>query len=382
MTRPPRQPNASALATKRPTAARVTQTAPATRLVPGVARLQVHECATAAYSLIDSEPTAYHAPFVGCISGKEDCCPFIPKATANAGTLAGEYSPFQTASGARNPQENRGKGVCAGDYTLISGQCCPSGYIPWTTLLGDQTPCFSSMTATMTPPPISSNTAAPASKSTMAITGALFAVTFPPTQSDDSGGLSTGAIAGIVVGVAAGILAMIALSILLCRRRKQSKHLKSLKSELRNSYFARDEGRSEVPTTPMSMQGNDGQLGLHRREVSLGAMSMGVGRGGGVPRRCPSAALKDQPHSSSQFSSPEVGELAIAPAAEERDDTFSPPSSGSSHPQELHGIHEVQLARPQRLSRGYARIVHTTNSTGSNGSVHGEPSESRLAELP
>jgi hypothetical protein len=234
----------------------------------------------------------------------------------------------------------------------------------------------------MTPPPDSSNAGAPVSKSTRAITGALFAVTFPPTQSDDdSGGLPAGAIIGIVVGVAAGILALIALSILLCRRRKQSKQLKNLKSELGNSYFDRGEGTSEVPTTPMSMQGNDGQLGLHRNEVSLGAMSMGVGRAG-VPRRYPSAAWKNQPHSSSPFSSPEIGELAVTPAAEERDDVFSAPSSGSSHPQELHGIHEVQLARPQRLSWGYARIVHTTNSTRSNRSVRSEHSEPRLAELP
>jgi hypothetical protein len=233
----------------------------------------------------------------------------------------------------------------------------------------------------MTPPPVSSNAGAAMAKSTIAITGALFAATFPPGQSDDdeSGGLSTGAIAGIVVGVAAGILTLIALCILLCRRRKQSKHLKSLKSELRNSYFARDEGRSEVPTTPMSMQGNEGQLGHHRREVSLGAMSMGRG---GVPRRYPSAMLKDKPHSSSQFSSPEVGESALTPAVEDRDEMLPPPSSGSSHAQEIHGIPEVQLARPQRLSRGYARIVHTTNLTGSNGSVHGEPAEPRLAELP
>ncbi|KAK0645587.1 hypothetical protein B0T16DRAFT_142726 [Cercophora newfieldiana] len=232
----------------------------------------------------------------------------------------------------------------------------------------------------MTPPPVSSNAGAPTSKTTMAITGALFAVTFPPEQSqDNSSGLSSGAIAGIVVGIAAGILALIGLCLLLYRRRKQTKHLRSLKSELRNSYFARDEGTSEVPTTPMSMHANDGQLGFHRREVSLGAMSLGRG---GVPRRYPSAVMKDHTNTSSQFSSPDVGDSAHTSAAEDRDDALTPPSSPGSHAQDVHGIHEVQLARPQRLSRGYARIVHTTNSTGSNASVHGEPSEPRQAEFP
>lgn len=214
----------------------------------------------------------------------------------------------------------------------------------------------------------------------MAITGALFAVTFPPEQSqDNSSGLSSGAIAGIVVGIAAGILALIGLCILFVKRRKQSKHLKSLKSELRNSYYARDEGTSEVPTTPMSMNGNDGQLGFHRRDISLGSVTLGHG---GVPRRYPSIVMKNHQNTSSQFSSPDVGEPALTPAVEEREDMLSPPSSPGSQVQDIHGIHEVQLARPQRLSRGYARIVHTTNSTGSNASVHGEPSEPRPVELP
>jgi len=229
----------------------------------------------------------------------------------------------------------------------------------------------------MTPPPTSPNAGAPTSKLTVAITGLLFAATFPP-QGDpqDDSGLSAGATAGIVVGVAAGILAFIGLSILLHRRRKQSKQLKSLKSELRNSYFARDEGRSEVPTTPMSLHANQRQLG---HQVSLGAISMARG---GVPRRYPSTALREQPSAPSHFSQPEVAELALTPAAEDRDNVLSPQSSPSTHAQDAHGVHEVQLARPQRLSRGYARIVHTTHSTtGSNGSVHGDSAEPRPAEL-
>lgn len=239
-----------------------------------------------------------------------------------------------------------------------------SGYTPWTALLGSQTPCFSSISATITPPPISSDLNTQTnSKPTVAVTGVVFAMTYPlPNNSSDEGGLSPGAIAGVVVGIAAGILAMIGIGIFIHRHRKHTKRLADLKSELRHSFYARNEGTSEVPTTPMTMRAGVDPNGT-RRQVSLGSMSLAQSEA----RRHVSTSAGEH-HSISRPAASHDAVHSLNTPTEERGDGSSRPSSPPSPAHELYGIHEVQLARPQRLSRGYARIVHT-HTQNSNGST-------------
>lgn len=55
--------------------------------------------------------------------------------------------------------------------------------------------------------------------------------------------------------------------------------------------------------------------------------------------------------------------------------------SGASSPvQESTGILEVQLARPERLSRGYARIVYNHQGSGSSIHTDGKSIRSNLTE--
>lgn len=186
----------------------------------------------------------------------------------------------------------------------------------------------------------------------MAITNGVLAGTYPlsDTQNGD-GGLSPGAIVGIVAGIAAGFLGIVGVGILIYRFNKHRKKLAALKSELRDSYYARDEGTSEVPT--LSIRPQDVQESATQREFSLGALS----RGHAEARDVPSAELKEQ-QGFSQLPSLEKGGSALS-QTDKRDVGLSPPSSPNSPVHTIHYTHEVQTARPQHMSRGHARIVHT-----------------------
>ncbi|KAK0714932.1 hypothetical protein B0H67DRAFT_229033 [Lasiosphaeris hirsuta] len=125
------------------------------RYAGGSNNFQVHHCATAEYQLIDGGATVYHAPVVVCINNKQCCCPFIPtQATTSDGNprhLQGAISSQACVAEQTTP------GHCATGYYTTSGRCCPSGYAPWSTLLGGQTSCFSPIDTTVTPPPLPSD---------------------------------------------------------------------------------------------------------------------------------------------------------------------------------------------------------------------------------
>lgn len=62
------------------------------------------------------------------------------------------------------------------------------------------------------------------------------------------------------------------------------------------------------------------------------------------------------------------------------DEGFTFDSGASSPVQESAGILEVQLARPERLSRGYARIVYNHQGSGSSIHTNGRSVRSNLTE--
>ncbi len=87
---------------------------PLGRLGPsGAGILQVHPCATAAYSLVDGGATMYHAPFVECIPDKQDCCPFLPAANPK---IVNDQKPMVETTSPSNYADR---------YYVVSGQCCP-----------------------------------------------------------------------------------------------------------------------------------------------------------------------------------------------------------------------------------------------------------------
>ncbi|KAH7380753.1 hypothetical protein BKA66DRAFT_129997 [Pyrenochaeta sp. MPI-SDFR-AT-0127] len=193
-------------------------------------------CATPDYTIIDG-PTAYWAPVVGCVGGKADCCPFdIPP------TVALEVAAVETGSASAGGGERGFPSAlspvqatlskCPDDYRSIGEGCCPSNYYPWSTAFGGQTPCYSTLRAAMTPPPVSGNIALDTSKPTSAIVNVVYAMQFPLKATPQKSGLATGAKIGI--GVGAGVIAAIfgVLMFLLARKHKQHKKDKKALEEM------------------------------------------------------------------------------------------------------------------------------------------------------
>ncbi|KAF1968878.1 hypothetical protein BU23DRAFT_601892 [Bimuria novae-zelandiae CBS 107.79] len=152
-------------------------------------------CSEPAYTIIDG-PTAVWMPVVGCISSKGDCCPTPPPSKnmdgpagqptgeaqggdaqggdAQGGDAQGGQAQGGQAQGGQaqgGQAQGGGKDIaqfpmsllpsqgtltgCPKDYHTIDGTaCCPSNYWLWSTTLGGQVPCYSSLAARMTPPPI------------------------------------------------------------------------------------------------------------------------------------------------------------------------------------------------------------------------------------
>ncbi|KAF2792591.1 hypothetical protein K505DRAFT_307414, partial [Melanomma pulvis-pyrius CBS 109.77] len=108
----------------------------------GSGKLLQGYCAQPDYTILDG-PTAYWAPVLGCVNDKSDCCPFnVPVQTSGGANIAG--FPSAVASLDR----------CPDDYHSIGNGCCPSNYLLWSTAFAGQTPCYSTLLAAITPPPI------------------------------------------------------------------------------------------------------------------------------------------------------------------------------------------------------------------------------------
>lgn len=142
---------------------------PVPQYITSTAKLLQGYCSEPAYTIIDG-PTAIWMPVVGCISSKADCCPTpTTDGGAAAPTRAGQSSgsgsgsggngPGGVQSGAQFPRSGLpSQGVltgCPDDYHTVGGTaCCPSSYWLWSTTLGGQVPCYSSLAANLKPPPI------------------------------------------------------------------------------------------------------------------------------------------------------------------------------------------------------------------------------------
>ncbi|EGS21541.1 uncharacterized protein CTHT_0034010 [Thermochaetoides thermophila DSM 1495] len=75
-------------------------------------------CATPEFTLIDDGPTAYYAAFVGCISGREECCPFQTRGVAPSIT---SRPCFPEPLNSRDAFMEH----CPSDYHKVHGHCCP-----------------------------------------------------------------------------------------------------------------------------------------------------------------------------------------------------------------------------------------------------------------
>ncbi len=97
----------------------------------GTGTLLTDHCATAQYTLIDYGPTASYVPFIGCIDGQPECCPFtpVPPSAHTTPTVSFQGIPA-AASPPVYPQPKNAKdaivNICPKDYSSVSGSCCPT----------------------------------------------------------------------------------------------------------------------------------------------------------------------------------------------------------------------------------------------------------------
>ena len=222
----------------------------------GTGTLLTDHCATAQYTLIDYGPTASYVPFIGCIDGQPECCPFtpVPPSAHTTPTVSVQGIPA-AASPPVYPQPKNAKdaivNTCPKDYSSVSGICCPtyvpppsmltrpltlvvSAYSPWTAALGGITPCYSTLPVTTPPPPETKAIAVRETRPTVTVTGTVFAMPFAVL--DDGALLSAGGIAGVVVGSSV-FLGLIGWGIRWFRRRRRdARTLERLREELQGGY--------------------------------------------------------------------------------------------------------------------------------------------------
>ncbi|KAF2679254.1 hypothetical protein K458DRAFT_490729 [Lentithecium fluviatile CBS 122367] len=151
--------------------------APVPQYIGSTAKLLQGYCTEPAYTILDG-PTAIWMPVVGCISSRTDCCPTPttdggaadPTRTGQSGGSGGGGSGgggsggggsggSGVAGGAQFPRSmlpSQGALTgCPQDYHTVGGTaCCPSSYWLWSTSLGGQIPCYSSLAKNLDAPPI------------------------------------------------------------------------------------------------------------------------------------------------------------------------------------------------------------------------------------
>ncbi|KAK3323539.1 hypothetical protein B0T19DRAFT_207699 [Cercophora scortea] len=266
---------------------------------------------------------------------------------------------------------------CADDYYSISGGCCPSGFVPWTTVLGDQTPCYRTLDRTTMTIPLITSTQNPTktSKPTVVYSNTVYAMQYA-VQQTEGGGLSGGAIAGITVGALLGVLGIGALVFFLYQRHRSARQVPDFKSETHSGYYG--PGTSGAPTSGRIVQ---------RSEVSSSSLPRDVGLQHDRTRSPHQSQSSERRVQKKASRADTIRALEPMPSQgqtpSDRDDQNEgyPLQSGTSSPLETQGILEVSLARPQRLSRGYARIVYT-NPQGSSSSVPTKASMDSRREGP
>ncbi|KAH8648093.1 hypothetical protein BGZ60DRAFT_226620 [Tricladium varicosporioides] len=210
--------------------------------------LLVGYCATPYFTVIPGPTTDLFVGVVGCVGDKGDCCPFAVASThANTATSTGPS--FTTVTlGATTTSNSFGAinqnvafptaldaqaGVldkCPGDYQLLGNQCCPSNYLLFSTMLGGQTPCYSTITPYLTPPPlVAATSTGVTAKPTQAVVNVVYAMAYPVKTATPSGGMPTAAKAGIGGGVGAvALIALLALGAFFWRKKSQKKRESTL----------------------------------------------------------------------------------------------------------------------------------------------------------
>ncbi|KAK3991406.1 hypothetical protein QBC44DRAFT_287169 [Cladorrhinum sp. PSN332] len=364
----------------------------------GFAALLTGSCASAEFTLLDGGPTMYFVPFVGCNNDKLGCCPFTPKTTGFIEPARAVVTPIPSITGALDevyayPQPAEAKDAtldsCASDYYSISGSCCPNGYTPWTVALGGETPCVSPLTTSTTTPSIAAPTdSATTTKPTIVATALVFAMQYALEENSEHGlSLSAGAIAGIVIGSICGVLAIVALAFFIRRRHQQSHQLSNLKKELDSNFYGTSAGTSEVPTLgrnlpPASIR--DQSSDWARTTLRDSAAFTKEQHGGGDSGEGSSPAELYAGNSPVELYTPDSGVFPARrpvgspprPRKHQQspltpinpNDMFELPSVTSSPGLPIMQVgSELQLAKPQRLSRGYAKVVY--QGRGSTTSV-------------
>ncbi|KAK0633755.1 hypothetical protein B0T14DRAFT_81012 [Immersiella caudata] len=201
----------------------------------GAGQLLKGECTKTDFTLVDAGSTVYFAGFNGCNGERPECCPWqvatmsaSPLATTMAGTNqdTGNHIGFDFPQ----PQDSNQATLasCADDYYSISGGCCPVGYWLFTTEVGGQTPCYSSLNRAATPPTLTAGLAGNptgTSKPTSAVVNIVWSMRYP--VADQNGGLSTAAKAGIGAGAGVAAILIGVLAICLWRSRRKNKKLEA-----------------------------------------------------------------------------------------------------------------------------------------------------------
>jgi len=295
-----------------------------------------------------------------------------------------------------------------------------SGFAPWTALLGDETPCFSYIAASATLPPLASNTNSMATnKPTVIVAGAVYAMQFPVQEAADT--LSAGAIAGITIGVAGAISLAAGLAILCFRRQRVperppvQEQAPGKADDVRSSYYTTDTAASSnvpIPVEVLDLRPGSEMSGIQGEECNSG-VNLGKGAGGlsshpptlralawteGTEREKGAAddhVLEDDDNISELYlprsleplplSLPfSLGQTPNSELGEGQDDGYPLPRTASTIGASMMTADEVQLARPQRLSRGYARIVYThgQQGSGSSSSMHSSSGSERQHGSP
>ncbi|KAK4118561.1 hypothetical protein N657DRAFT_637920 [Parathielavia appendiculata] len=193
---------------------------------PNDGKLLAGECETTSYTLLNAEDMVIYAPMIGCNADRPQCCPFnVSAAEAPGGNRIVAAGPGELPVPASNAKDRLDK--CPQDYYRVSGLCCPNGYFKFTRQVAFQTPCFSYLSETANPPPITLGLAknpTETSLPTSAIVNLIWAMSFNVTQEEQPRALSTGAVVGIGVGTGiAAILAVTAIAFLILRWRRNKK---------------------------------------------------------------------------------------------------------------------------------------------------------------
>ncbi|KAK4660658.1 hypothetical protein QC762_121010 [Podospora pseudocomata] len=212
----------------------------------GTGALLKDECGQASFTLVDAGNTAYYAGFLGCIKDRPDCCPW-PVETATAAVVsavAGSNAAELEKLGFDYPIPVDAKQArlqtCAEDYYSVDGGCCPNGFVPFTSAVGGQTPCWSSIKAGTTRPPtltVERGKETKTDRETSAVVNIVWSMRYPVVE-QSSGGLSVAAKAGIGAGAGVAAILIGGLAFCLWRQRKKNKQLEARQPADPNSAAA------------------------------------------------------------------------------------------------------------------------------------------------